>query len=106
MTRISFNERLSIDYPVAAPVNDRSSVGYPKVIKDVVNGRVVQKVEFVIDDHGEEYEFNDFALENLLESGVELQKVSFNNLCLRTIDEFTERLNRLELSKSDVEPSK
>lgn len=91
----SFVERLSIKFPVE--VDESDPIGYPKVVQKVVDGKIVNAVEFIVEDKSKEQEYtvDDFALENLLASGVDLKEMKFNQISLNAIDKFVNGLDSL-----------
>lgn len=82
-------------YPSDYAKLDMPAVGYPKVVQKAVNGKIVNEVEFVVDGcvEQENFEYNDFALSNLLSSGVDLKELRFKEISLRAIDEICEMYN-------------
>lgn len=97
----SFADRLSISFPVEVEKPD--AIGYPKVVQKVVDGKIVNSVEFIIEDKSKEqdYTVDDFALENLLASGADLKELKFNQISLNAIDKFVNGLDSLPSLKSE-----
>ena len=93
--KISYSERLSIVYPTE--VEKSEPIGYPRVVQKVVDGKIVNSVEFILDEskNDQPYTVDDFALENLLASGVDLKEQRFINMSLNTIDKFVNELDKL-----------
>lgn len=89
----SQREKESIEYPHVEGLK----VGYPKIIQKVVEGKVTNVVEFTCDDERDNYEVNDFALQNLLAAGVDLKPMVFNDISLKAVDALIEKTNSLNL---------
>lgn len=73
---LSHRERLETNPPSSLP---HTEIGMPKVVSKVVNGRIVQEVQFVTDYNPQDnVTVNDFALENLLACGANLSTVTMS----------------------------
>lgn len=94
MKRVSHANLCSMIYEVPK-VDMPDPVGYPKVVQKVVDGKVVNQVEFVIDDEPQPFEYKDFALENLLASGVDLKEMRFTSLSLTAASKMVAGLESL-----------
>lgn len=103
MKKMSFSQRCSLVYPEPEGI-ETEAIGYPKLVEKVVDGKIVQQVEFVIDEpNDKEFEFKDFALENLLASGADLKEMKFTSMSLHAADEFVRQSENFKLNPQNVE---
>lgn len=72
------------------------SIGMPKVVSKLIDGRIVQSVEFVetpLEELNKGLKVDDFAIEVLLNAGYQPHRIVADSVGFHEIDEFVENVN-------------
>lgn len=99
--KINVNDSSSLTASELVSVDDVCRVvGMPKVVPTVVDGKVVNQVvfeELPPEKMNEGLKADDFALENLLSAGANLNRVDYSDSSLKSTDVLVENVSKLNV---------
>lgn len=103
----SLKELETLDYSSVDCLEDVNKVvGMPKVVTETKDGRLIQRVVFEatpVEKINDGLRVEDFALENLLANGYELQRIDTSYEHLDGIDSAAKSIERLAAAKVELE---
>lgn len=103
----SLKELETLDYSSVDCLEDVNKVvGMPKVVSESKDGRLVQRVVFEatpVEKINDGLKVEDFALENLIANGYQLNRIDVNSDHLDNIDKSAEAIGRLASAKVELD---